>query len=193
MKTKIFILSFIAVTILLCVSCRKKEEAKNVTATNGVVSNEKKTDDEIEFMLDSIIQSREGKKSKNEIRFGDWTDKDWYDNDYFRFLRKCFDDCYKGIENENTDDLQEYKSLLHNQFFIYSAEEYIGGGMFIVLGFLNKPATLYETVVYSDVDEEKETVTGYSLGGFRKSEETLEVTKKEILEISKEHPEYKLW
>ena len=65
--------------------------------------------------------------------------------------------------------------------------------MFIVLGFLNKPATLYETVVYSDVDEERETVTGYSLGGFRKSEETLEITKKEILEISKEHPENKLW
>ena len=129
-------------------------------------------------------------KSLNDIRFGNWTDADWSDNDYFRFLRKCFNDCCNGVENQY---LQEYKPILHNQFFIYKAEPFLMGGLFIHLGFLNEPETLYETSVYSDVDEETETITGYHLRGFRKSEETTDFTKEQILELLKEHPEYKLW
>ena len=143
--------------------------------------------------LDIETESPEISKSLNDIRFGDWTDEDWLDNEYYRFLRKCFDDYYNGIENENTSILQEYKSSLNNQFFIYSVDPFLMGGLFITLGFLDNPQTLYETVVYSDVDEKTETITEYRLEGFRKSKATSSFTKEELIEIFKNHPENKLW
>lgn len=54
MKTKIFALFFITITILLCVSCGKKEATKNITEANKVVPNVKITDSEIKHLMDSI-------------------------------------------------------------------------------------------------------------------------------------------
>jgi len=114
-------------------------------------------------------------------------------NDYFRFLRKCFNDCRKGIENFDTSELQDFKSLLNQKFYIDYAEPYLMGGMFISLGFLDTPEILFETVIYSYVDVEKETVTGYTLRSFKKSKYTTDFTKKDILKNMREHPELKLW
>jgi len=131
-------------------------------------------------------------KSFNDIRFGNWTENDWYDNDYFRFLRKCFDDCLKGVESENTINLQDYKSELNSKFFVFEAEPYIGGGMFITLGFLENPGKLYQTAIYSVVNSDG-TISEYSLRGFRAKDETWDITKEEILQLKEEHPENKLW
>ena len=152
----------------------------------------KMTDDEIEAALNDDLDSTIG-KSFNDIRFGNWTSKDWYDNDYFRFLRKCFNDCLKGVESENTIDLQDYKSVLNSKFFIYNAQPYIGGGMFIILGFLDNPEKVYKTAIYSDVDVDKEIITGYRLFGFSEDDEPSDITKEEVLQLIKEHPENKLW
>jgi len=199
MNTKILALT---ITLLFCFSCSqsKSKQVKINTDTTTVYSqsetsiSQEMTDDEIEAELKAIIDSSSDSESLNEIRFGNWTEKDWYDNDYFRFLRKCIDDCLKGIENDDTRQLQDYKSSIKGKFFIYDVEPYIGGGLFITLGFLNKPETVYHTVVYGDVDKDTRKIIGYRLrGGLKELEETSDITKEDILQIMKEHPENKLW
>lgn len=198
MNTKILVLT---ITLLLCFSCnqnKSKQVEVNTDTTNVLPQSETSisqeiTDDEIEAELKAIIDSSSDSESLNEIRFGSWTEKDWYDNDYFRFLRKCIDNCIKGIENDDTRQLQDYKSVIKGKFFIYDVEPYIGGGLFITFGFLNKPETAYHTVVYSDVDEDTGKITGYRLRGFKELEEASDITKEDILQITKEHPENKLW
>jgi hypothetical protein len=103
------------------------------------------------------------------------------------------DECLQGIENDNTQHLQDYKSALKDKFFIYDADDFLLGGLCITLGFLNKPEIIYQTVVYSYVDEETETIIGYELRGFMETKEKADFTKEEILIIMKEHPEYKFW
>jgi hypothetical protein len=196
MNTKYLVL----IITLFLVSCSqgKPKQVEVNTDTMTVYSqpetsiSQEMTDDEIEAELKAVIDSSSDSESLNEIRFGSWTEKDWYDNDYFRFLRKCINDCLKGIENDNTQQLQNYKSVLKDKFFIYDASPYIGGGLFITFGFLNNPEVMYRTVVYSDVDEDTETPI-YKLRGFEKLEETSDITKEDILQIVKEHPENKLW
>ena len=197
MNTKISVLT---ITLLLCCSCsqNKSKQVEVGTDTTTVYPqsetsiSQEITNDEIETELNVIIDSSDS-KPLNEIRFGNWTMEDWYDNDYFRFLRKCMDECLMGIENDDTQQLQDYKSVLKDRFFIYNASPYIGGGMFITLGFLNNPEIMYRTVVYSDVDEDTEKTIGYRLRGFKELEETSETTKEDILQIMKDHPENKLW
>ena len=176
MKTKIFVISFIAITILLGVSNGQIIEIFNVIEIYNVIKDNIESTDDI---------------PANEIRFGNWTDKDWYDNDYFRFLRKCIDDCLQGIENDDTEHLQEYKSFLQGQFFINHVEAFIGGGVFMYLAFLDNPEILYEAHVYSYV--EGKTVTDYNLRSFRKREETINATKESVIERMKEYPHLKLW
>ena len=158
--------------------------------------SENMTDEQVEAAIKAIANytANPNNKSLNEIRFGNWTEKDWYDNDYFQFLRKCIDDCLKGVENENTQLLQDYKSVIKGKFFIYDVEPYINGGLFITLGFLDKPEIVFQTVVYSYVNEDTGKITDYRLrGGFRELEKTSDITKEDILQIIKEHPENKLW
>ena len=142
-------------------------------------------------MVDSIANISNG-KSLNEIRFDNWTVDDWYENDYFRALRSHFDACYKGeIEDKS---LEPYKSLLNGQFIISDAKQFIAGGLFIDLLFIDAPNKIFRTNVYSYVDVVSETVTGYSVRDFMVDESELEMTKEEILKIVKEHPEIKyLW
>jgi hypothetical protein len=132
-------------------------------------------------------------KSLNDIRFGDWTDEDWCDNDYFRYLRKCFDNYYKNEIIPDDVDLQPYKSVLSDKFYIGNVEPFIMGGLFITIGFLNTPQILYNAVIYSHVDMETETVTGFTLMNFSQSEQTTDLTRGQILKLIKEHPENKLW
>ena len=181
MKTKIYL----SIIILLCFSCKGK------TNTNTPLTTEAETPIET---FEDLFSDLDDSKSLYDIRFGNWTEEDWLDNEYFRFLRKCFDDYYhKGIENEDTHCLQDYKPLLNNQFYIYKVEPFFMGGLFITLGVLNNPETLYETVVYSIVDEDTETVIGYSLRGFGKSKTTSNFTKEQVLEVIKDNPTHKLW
>ena len=134
-------------------------------------------------------------KSSNDIRFGGWTEKDWHDNDYIRHLRKCFDDYRENGVIPDIADLQDYKSLLANQFFMYEAQPFLLGGMYLTIGFINDPHTLYDAVIYSHIEDVAgiQTVTGFTLTGFFKSESTSSLTKEEILEIIQENPDVKLW
>lgn len=136
---------------------------------------------------DSISTS----KSLNDIRFGNWTDKDWYDNDYLRFLRQTFNDFLAGkIERE---DFIPYKSLLHSKFIIGEVEKFLLGGLYVYIVFIDAPDKVFTTNIYSDVDEVSGVITGYEVRTLRLHEEESGLTKKMILELIKEHPENKLW
>jgi hypothetical protein len=131
-------------------------------------------------------------RSLNDIRFKNWTDKDWYDNDYFRELRKYLDACYQGeIVDKN---LEPYKSALRGQFAILNASPYISGGMFVSIVFLEAPNKIFDVGIYSDVDEDTETIVDYHVRGvIPREDEESGLTKNDILTIIKEHPENKLW
>lgn len=144
---------------------------------------------DIEILPDSM--NIVGGKSLNDIRFGNWTDKDWLDNDYFRTLRKYIDACYKG---EIKDEILEpYKFALKGKFTIYQAEPFIAGGLFIYFIFLDAPNKIFNTWIYSYVDENTETVVDYQVRGVKIIEEDSKFTKEEIVSIIEEHPENKLW
>jgi len=187
MKTKIFALSLIAVSILLCVSYGTKRSNTDMAETD-----ETKNAALPEINTDSVAAKvLESEERLNDVRFGNWTDKDWYDNDYFRFLRQSIDDCLNGTENEDTEQLQEYKPFLQGQFFVNHVEAVSMGGLYIYLAFVEKPEILYEAFVYSYV--KGQTITGYNLRSFVKSDETLNATKEQVIEKFKEYPHLKLW
>ena len=52
---------------------------------------------------------------------------------------------------------------------------------------------MFSAWVYSDVDEDREVVTGYSVRAIKLEDDNSGFTKGQILELVKEHPELKLW
>lgn len=127
----------------------------------------------------------------NDIRFEGWTDKEWLDNEYIRALRRHLDAYNKG---EIIDiHSNEYKEDFKGKFVIAHIEPYLLGGAFIQFVFIEKPPKVYNTWVYSDVDEKTETVSNYECRGVKLEEYESDFTKEEILQIASEHPELKLW
>lgn len=130
-------------------------------------------------------------KSLNDIRFGGWTQKEWLDNEYIRTIRKHLDAYHRGeIKDTNLD---QHKAYINGKFVIGVIEPYLLGGAFVYLMFVDNPSKVFTTWVYSDVDEKTETVLGYECRGLKLEDYESEFTKEEILQISKDHPEMKLW
>lgn len=177
---------------LFLFSCGKSKE-KVVVKEEKAITRSEQAKDTIPQVANQEKTEEIEEGSLNDIRFGDWEETDWHNNDYFRFLRKCLDACYDGIENEDTEILKRYELPLKSKFAIFRAEPFLLGGMFITFIFLDKPESLYQTAVYSNVDEKRKIVTGYSLYSLRKLKEPSPLTKEEILEIVKENPILQLW
>ena len=130
-------------------------------------------------------------KGLNDIRFAHFEDKDWLDNDYIRCLRKYLDDYLSGkIED---DGLEPYKEIIQGKFVLGDTEPFLLGGLFIRFIFLDSPNNMFSAWVYSDVDEDREVVTGYSVRAIKLEDDNSGFTKNRILELVKEHPELKLW
>ena len=138
----------------------------------------------------SIIDSLPA-KSLNDIRFAGWTEKEWLDNEYIRTLRRHLD-AYLNDEQSNSH-LDEYKEYIKGKFIIANIEPYLLGGAFIQFSFIEKPNKVFSVWAYSEVDEEKETISNYECRGLRLEEYESDFTKEEILQISAEHPDLKLW
>ena len=129
-------------------------------------------------------------KSLNDIRFDGWTDEDWLDNDYIRALRKHIDAyCRREIKSP---DLDQYKSIMQSKFVVLNIEPFISGGTFITIVFLDNPRCVFNSWVYSEVNSNNQVVD-YVAKGLRLVDTEYPMTKEEILEIIKEHPEHKLW
>lgn len=149
-----------------------------LTATSGYTCSQQN-----EIQLSSnTLQS----KSWNDIRFGNWTEEDWYDNDYYRCIRQTFDRYLAGeIE---FSDLDAYRELLPGKFIIYRVSPFVYGGLFIRIVFFDAPEDIFTIWVYSSVDEKKQEVVGYDMKAFKHEEGKSNLTKEEIERIMKEHP-----
>lgn len=187
--------NYLLILTLLIVGCGNRHSQQVATtqsietgATDSTAEHVTEETD-IEILPDSM--NIVGGKSLNDIRFGNWTEKDWFDNDYFRTLRTYIDACYKGEIKDEV--LEPYKFALKGKFAIFNAEPFIGGGMFIYFVFLDAPNKIFNTWIYSYVDENTETVVDYQVRGVKIIEEDSEFTKEEIVSIIGEHPENKLW
>lgn len=130
-------------------------------------------------------------KSLNEIRFQNFEEKDWLDNEYIRTLRQYLDDFLSG--NIEDEELEQYRNEVKGQFGVYRAEPFLGGGMFLQIIFIDNPDNIFWAQVYSDVDIEEEKVTGYHVNGIMLGEKDSGITKEEMLQMAAEHPELRLW
>ena len=130
-------------------------------------------------------------KSLNDIRFANFTDKDWVDNEYIQTLRVYIDSFVSGkVKNE---ELEPYKNDVKGKFVIANAEPFLMGGLFIQIVFIDKPEKIFTSWVYSDVDEDAEKVVGYSVRRICLDERKNELSREQIFQVMKEHPELKLW
>lgn len=107
-------------------------------------------------------------------------------------LRRYLDDVHGGKKRDEV--LEPYKQELGGKFVVWSVEPYLAGGLLINFIFVDWPEKILTSSVYSFVDEDMKTVTGYTVLSVMIDEETkTELTKEEILNIVAEHPELKLW
>lgn len=129
--------------------------------------------------------------SLNDIRFANFTEKDWLDNEYLSELRTYIDNYCKG--DKTNKELDPYKKYMKSKFVVMWVEPAIMGGMYIQFTFLDLPSQCFESWVYSYVDVDKETVTGYEVRSVHVGEKMPDMTIEEILEAVKNHPELKLY
>lgn len=166
-----------------------------VIAWAGCTSVNKETSgnkDSLNFVNDTLVEDTiSSGHGLNDIRFANFTDNDWLDNEYIRCLRRYLDDYNNGkIEDKSLD---EYKDKLKGKFVIAWSEPCYFGGLFLQITFIDYPDDVFSSWIYSGVDEEQEKVLDYEVRSFSLNEEKSGFTKDELLEIMKEHPELKLW
>lgn len=166
-----------------------------VITTLSVCSQQKKsTISQISEGIDTALQTTDSfkrNKSLNDIRFNGWERSDWLDNEYIRTLRRYLDDYNKGVVSN--PDLDPYKEQIKGQFVIYDITPYLLGGAFIRITFLDMPDRVFCSWIYSEVDEDKETVESYKFRFISIEEETTDMTKDDILQAIKEMDGLKLW
>ena len=91
------------------------------------------------------------------------------------------------------EELEPYKNDVKGKFVIANVEPCLLGGLFIQIIFIDKPEKVFTAWVYSDVDEDAEKVVGYSVRRICLDERKNELSREQIFQAMKEHPELKLW
>ena len=189
MKKHFATLAICAAMIVCLSTCgltRGQKAASEIEAAEETeVSTDVQNDDSVEW------EEEEYDKCLNDIRFADFEEKDWLDNEYVRTLRSYLD-AFNSRQIED-EELEPYRDIVKGKFVIFLSEPCIGGGMYIHITFINHPTQLFNAWVYSDVDIASETVSGYRVMSISKSEEPIEVTKEEIMECVNKDPDLKLW
>ncbi|MBD5256232.1 MAG: hypothetical protein HDS50_01180 [Bacteroides sp.] len=164
-----------------------------VIAKSDTDSTADKVDDEycVGIYTDEDSANIDDFKSLNDIRFENWTEKDWLDNDYIRTVRRYLDSYLKGdIEDVGLDPYKEHLASKFGINYIYPS---YGGGVNIRIIFIDMPDKIFNCWVYSTVDPDKEKVLSYWVHYIKLEEEGREYTKEDIFKTIKEHPELKLW
>lgn len=131
------------------------------------------------------------RKTLNEIRFDGWERSEWLDNEYIRTLRKYLDNYNNGLVSNPA--LDPYKEQIKGQFVVYDINPYLLGGALIRITFLDMPDRVFSSWIYSNVDEKKEIVESYEFRSISIEEETIDMTKEDILQAIKEMEGLKLW
>ena len=194
MKTNV-LASILSISVIAVLSCMPKQKKEMPEAKSSLVEN--LMDDKYLSVYDINTKDNDIKvdtipaRSLNDIRFGNWTDEDWVDNEYIRAIRYYLDDYNNGkIENPELDD---YRDIVCGQFTIGDEKQFLLGGLYFKLIFLIDPDKVFNAWVYSEVDEEKGIVLNYSVRNLSFEEDGAGFTKEEILRIAKEHPEVRIW
>lgn len=129
--------------------------------------------------------------SLNDIRFADFDDDDWLDNEYIWALRQYLDDI--DVSKIKDESLKPYLKVIKGKFVIARVEPALMGGLFIMFSFIDKPEGIFSTWVYSDVNEATGEVSNYTVNGIKLEDIKNDMSREEILKIMKEHPELKLF
>ena len=177
---------FVAAMTILSACNMKQDQTEPVAISDSTQHIESANVDSTLQTADTIVP-----KTGNDIRFEDWGEKEWLDNEYIRTLRKYLDDYNRG--KVRNSDLYPYKEQIKSKFVVYSIQPYLAGGAFIQIVFLDMPDRVFSSWIYSNVDEERRIVESYECRSIRIEEETTGMTKEDILQAIKDMGGLKLW
>jgi hypothetical protein len=128
----------------------------------------------------------------NGIRFENWGDKEWLNNNYIRSVRLYIDAYNLGLVKD--EELDKHKAALKGKFCICSIEPFMGGGAWMHIAFVDDTSFSLRFWVYSFVNEsDPVAIEGYDVRGSDLVDEPLGLTTEEIKDILKENPHNQLW
>ena len=175
MKKSIF--TSVLMILAICSACTSKVNKQETTTQEDVVNVEEAITNE---------------STLNEIRFADWGDEEWSDNEYIKAVRKHIDKLNNG---EITDEMIEpLKHYLQGKFVItYMEPSYYGGAM-VQFFFIDNPDIIFSSWVYSSVDVSNKAITDYEVrGSIIISDEYTALTKEEVMENLEKNPQIRVW
>ena len=125
----------------------------------------------------------------NGIRFEEWSDKEWLNNNYIRSVRLYLDAYNLGLVKD--EGLDKHKAALKGKFCICSIEPYVYGGAWVHIAFVNDTSFSLRFWVYSFVTDN--AISGYEVRSADLVDEPLGITPEEIKDILKQNPHNQLW
>lgn len=125
----------------------------------------------------------------NGIRFEEWGDKEWLNNNYIRSVRLYLDAYNLGLVKD--EGLDKHKAALKGKFCICSIEPYVYGGAWLHIVFVDDTSFSLRFWVYSFVTNN--TISGYEVRSADLVDEPLGITTEEVKDILKENPYNQLW
>ncbi len=128
----------------------------------------------------------------NGIRFEEWGDKEWLNNNYIRSVRLYLDAyCLGLVKNE---EFGKHKAAMRGKFVICSIEPFMGGGAWMHIVFVDDPSFSLRFWVYSFVMEQNPiTIDGYDVRSAEMIDEPIGLTSEEIRDILKQNEHNQLW
>ena len=128
----------------------------------------------------------------NGIRFENWGDKEWLNNNYIRSVRLYIDAYNLGLVKD--EGLDKHKAALKGKFCICSIEPFMGGGAWMHIAFVDDTSFSLRFWVYSFVNEDNPiAIEGYDVRGSDLVDEPLGITPEEIKDILNQNPHNQLW
>jgi hypothetical protein len=128
----------------------------------------------------------------NDIRFEEWSDKEWLNNNYIRSVRLYIDAYNLGLVNDEA--LDKHKAAIKGKFCICSIEPFIYGGAWIHIAFVDDPSFSLRFWVYSSVNKsDPVAIVSYDVRSADLIDEHLGLTSDEIKENLKQNPHNQLW
>lgn len=127
----------------------------------------------------------------NTIRFEEWTEEQWLDNNYIRSVRLYIDAYNLGIVKE--DKFDKYKSYMQGKFAVCEIDPFLGGGAMIYIVFMDNPSFVLGFWVYSFIEYSSLALSGYEIRHTDLTSEDSGYTIEEIEDIMKRYPQHKLW
>ncbi len=129
--------------------------------------------------------------SLNDIRFAGWGDEDWGNNNYIRSIRLYIDAINVGLVKDEI--LEKHKEKLKGDFVIVDLEEFMAGGLYYYVVFVDNPDTVFGFWVYSFATYDPLGVSGYEVRHADVRAENYPLTTEEIKAELAKNPTILLW